>query len=116
VFGYYLEVTHSHKNKVPAEWMRKQTLTNAERYITPELKEYEEKITGAEEKILKIELEIYELLLNELMDYLAPVQTNGNILAILDCITCFANNTIQYHYKKPTLHETDNKKWPAPRY
>jgi DNA mismatch repair protein MutS len=87
--------------------MRKQTLTNAERYITPELKEYEEKITGAEEKILKIELEIYELLLNELMDYLAPVQTNGNILAILDCITCFANNTIQYHYKKPTLHEGD---------
>ena len=107
VFGYYLEVTHSHKNKVPAEWMRKQTLTNAERYITPELKEYEEKITGAEEKILKIELDIYELLLNELMDYLAPVQTNGNILAILDCITCFANNTIQYHYKKPTLHEGD---------
>ena len=58
VFGYYLEVTHSHKNKVPAEWMRKQTLTNAERYITPELKEYEEKITGAEEKILQIELEV----------------------------------------------------------
>lgn len=107
VFGYYLEVTHSHKNKVPAEWMRKQTLTNAERYITPELKEYEEKITGAEEKILKIELDIYESLLNELMDYLAPVQTNGNILAILDCITCFANNTIQYHYKKPMLHEGD---------
>ncbi len=58
VFGYYLEVTNSHKNKVPAEWMRKQTLTNAERYITPELKEYEEKITGAEEKILQIELEV----------------------------------------------------------
>ena len=58
VFGYYLEVTNSHKNKVPAEWMRKQTLTNAERYITPELKEYEEKITGAEEKILKIELTV----------------------------------------------------------
>src|SRR4026209_498131 len=107
VFGYYLEVTHSHKNKVPAEWMRKQTLTNAERYITPELKEYEENITGAEEKILRLELEVYEALLNELMDYLAPVQTNGNILAILDCITCFANNTIQYHYKKPTLHEGD---------
>ena len=107
VFGYYLEVTHSHKNKVPPEWMRKQTLTNAERYITPELKEYEEKITGAEEKILKIELEVYEALVNELMDYLAPVQTNGNILAIIDCIACFANNTIQYHYKKPTLHEGD---------
>ena len=107
VFGYYLEVTHSHKNKVPPEWMRKQTLTNAERYITPELKEYEEKITGAEEKILKIELEVYEALVNELMDYLAPVQTNGNILAIIDCIACFANNTIQYYYKKPTLHEGD---------
>jgi len=107
VFGYYLEVTHLHKNKVPADWMRKQTLTNAERYITPELKEYEEKITGAEEKILKIELEIYEALLNELMDYLAPVQTNGNILAILDCISCFAYNTIQFHYKKPTLHDGD---------
>jgi len=107
VFGYYLEVTHSHKNKVPAEWIRRQTLTNAERYITPELKEYEEKITGAEEKISKIELEVYEALLNELMDYLAPVQTNGNIIAVLDCISCFAYNTIQHHYKKPTLHDGD---------
>ena len=69
--------------------MRKQTLANAERYITPELKDYEEKITGAEEKILQIELEIYEALMNELMDYLAPVQTNGNILAILDCMQLF---------------------------
>lgn len=107
VFGYYLEVTNSQKNKVPADWMRKQTLANAERYITPELKEYEEKITGAEEKILKIELEIYEALLNELCDYLAPVQTNGNLLAILDCLCCFANNAIQYRYKKPELHEGD---------
>ena len=107
VFGYYLEVTNSHKNKVPAAWMRKQTLTNAERYITPELKEYEEKITGAEEKILQIEWQVYESLLNELNDYLAPVQTNGNILAILDCMTCFAWNAIQYQYKKPGLHEGD---------
>lgn len=105
VFGYYLEVTNSHKNKVPAEWMRKQTLTNAERYITPELKEYEEKITGAEEKILRLEMELYESLLNELFDYLAPVQTNGNIIAILDCICCFAYNAVQYQYKKPLLHE-----------
>jgi len=105
VFGYYLEVTNSHKNKVPAEWMRKQTLANAERYITNELKEYEEKITGAEEKIFKIETEIYDALVNELMDYLAPIQTNGNIVAILDCIACFAYNAIQYHYKKPQLHE-----------
>src|SRR5947207_4202707 len=107
VFGYYLEVTNSHKNKVPAEWMRKQTLANAERYITPELKDYEEKITGAEEKILQLELQLYESLLNELFDYLAPVQTNGNILAILDCMCCFASNAIQHYYKKPDLHTGD---------
>jgi len=105
VFGYYLEVTNSHKNKVPADWLRKQTLTNAERYITPELKEYEEKITGAEEKILSIELELYDKLLLELQDYIAPVQVNGNILAVLDCLLCFANNALQYQYKKPELHE-----------
>lgn len=107
VFGYYLEVTNSQKNKVPPEWMRKQTLANAERYITPELKEYEEKITGAEEKILRIELELYEALLNELSDYLAPVQTNGNLLAIMDCLACHAQNAIQYQYKKPQLHTGD---------
>ncbi len=107
VFGYYLEVTNSHKNKVPAEWIRKQTLTSAERYITPELKEYEEKITGAEDKILKIELELFEALLNELFDYLAPVQTNGNILAIQDCLCCYAHNAIHYQYKKPALHTGD---------
>jgi DNA mismatch repair protein MutS len=107
VFGYYLEVTNSHKNKVPPEWMRKQTLANAERYITPELKDYEEKITGAEERILEIEWLVYESLMNELMDYLAPIQTNGNILAIMDCITCFSYNAIQNQYKKPDLHEGD---------
>ena len=107
VFGYYLEVTNSHKNKVPAQWMRKQTLANAERYITPELKDYEEKITGAEEKISQIEWLVYESVMNELMDYLAPIQTNGNILAILDCITCFAYNAIQHQYKKPDLHDGD---------
>ncbi|MCX6316971.1 MAG: DNA mismatch repair protein MutS [Bacteroidetes bacterium] len=107
VFGYYLEVTNSHKNKVPADWMRKQTLANAERYITPELKEYEEKITGAEEKILKIELELFESLLNELQEYLAPVQTNGNLLAIMDCLACFAQNAIHHKYKKPRLHNGD---------
>jgi DNA mismatch repair protein MutS len=107
VFGYYLEVTNAHKHKVPSEWMRKQTLANAERYITAELKDYEEKITGAEEKILQIEWQVYEALLNELMDYLSPIQTNGNILAVLDCITCFAYNAIQYQYKKPLLHDGD---------
>ena len=105
VFGYYLEVTNVHRNKVPAEWMRKQTLANAERYITPELKDYEEKIMGAEDKILKLEGELYEQLVNELFDYLAPVQTNGNIVAIMDCLSCFAHNALQYQYKKPELHE-----------
>ena len=105
VFGYYLEVTNLHKNKVPQAWMRKQTLANAERYITPELKEYEEKITGAEEKILNIELELYDKLLLELQDYIAPMQVNGNVLAMLDCLVCFANNALQYNYKKPELHD-----------
>lgn len=104
VFGYYLEVTNLHKEKVPAEWIRKQTLTNAERYITPELKEYEEKITGAEEKILQIEHQIFERLLNELQDYIAPMQINGHVMAVLDCLCCFANNALQYNYKKPGLH------------
>lgn len=107
VFGYYLEVTNSHKNKVPGEWMRKQTLANAERYITPELKEYEEKIMGAEEKILTLEMELFDQLLNELSDYLLPVQTNGNILAILDCMACFAQNALHFHYKRPFLHDGD---------
>ena len=107
VFGYYLEVTNSHKSKVPAAWMRKQTLTNAERYITPELKEYEEKIMGAEEKIIGLELELYDKLLLELQDYIAPMQVNGNVLAVLDCLICFANNALQYNYKKPELHNGD---------
>jgi DNA mismatch repair protein MutS len=105
VFGYYLEVTNVHKNKVPASWMRKQTLANAERYITPELKEYEEKITGAEEKILAIESALYEKLMIELQDYIAPIQVNGNVLATMDCLLCFANNALHYNYKKPELHD-----------
>ncbi len=105
VFGYYLEVTNTHKDKVPENWIRKQTLTNAERYITPELKEYEETITGAEEKILKIESDLFDMLLNGLVDYIQPVQTNGNILAVMDCLCCFAHNAIQYQYRKPQLHD-----------
>jgi DNA mismatch repair protein MutS len=105
VFGYYLEVTNTHKDKVPDSWIRKQTLTSAERYITPELKEYEEKITGAEDKILQLEQQIFEQLLNELQDYIAPMQVNGHILAVLDCIICFANNAVQFKYKKPDLHK-----------
>jgi DNA mismatch repair protein MutS len=107
VFGYYLEVTNVHKSKVPQEWMRKQTLTNAERYITPELKDYEEKIITAEERILAIELQLFENLVNELHDFLSCIQTNAQILATLDCLCCFAQNAIQYHYKKPLLHEGD---------
>lgn len=105
VFGYYLEVTNTHKHKVPAEWTRKQTLANAERYITPELKEYEEKITGAEEKILKIETELFEKILIELQEYIGPVQTNGQVMAILDCICCFAENALQFKYVRPQIHE-----------
>jgi DNA mismatch repair protein MutS len=85
--------------------MRKQTLANAERYITAELKSYEEKITGAEDKILAIEQQIFDKLLLELQDYIAPMQVNGNVLAILDCLCCFANNALQYNYKKPIIHE-----------
>ncbi len=105
VFGYYLEVTNSHKNKVPVSWIRKQTLANAERYITPELKEYEEKITGAEDKILQLETALYDKLISELQDFIAPIQNNGSVLAVLDCLCCFAQNAIQYNYKKPQLHE-----------
>jgi len=105
VFGYYLEVTHAHKTKVPDTWIRKQTLVNAERYITPELKEYEEKIVGAEDKILQIEMQLFEELLNELQDYIAPMQVNGHVMAVLDCLCCFANNALQYNYKKPVIHD-----------
>lgn len=105
VFGYYLEVTNTHKNKVPASWTRKQTLANAERYITPELKEYEEKITGAEEKILKIEVELFEKILIELQEYIGPIQTNGQVMALLDCLTCFAENALQNKYVRPQMHD-----------
>ncbi|KIC93371.1 DNA mismatch repair protein MutS [Flavihumibacter solisilvae] len=105
VFGYYLEVTNTHKNKVPSGWIRKQTLANAERYITPELKEYEEKITGAEDRIQQIELQLFEELLNELQDYLSPIQTNGNLLAIMDCLLCFAQLSLHNTYKRPHIHE-----------
>ncbi|HMJ48886.1 MAG TPA: DNA mismatch repair protein MutS, partial [Ferruginibacter sp.] len=107
VFGYYLEVTNLHKSKVPGTWIRKQTLANAERYITPELKVYEEKIMGAEDKILWIEQQLFEELLHELQDYIAPMQVNGNVMAVLDCLCCFASNALQNNYKKPLLHVSD---------
>lgn len=103
VFGYYLEVTHAHKDKVPAEWIRKQTLANAERYITPELKEYEEKILGAEDRILAIELDLYQQLLGAIEPYIAPIQHNANITAQLDCLLCFAGNAQRFNYHRPVL-------------
>jgi DNA mismatch repair protein MutS len=105
VFGYYLEVTNEHKNKVPNHWIRKQTLTNAERYITPELKEYEEKIVGAEEKMLALETQLFDALLNALQDYIAPIQVNGTTLAIIDCLICFAEKALKYHYHQPIIHD-----------
>lgn len=103
VFGYYLEVTNTHKDKVPAEWIRKQTLANAERYITQELKEYEEKILGAEEKILSIELDLYQRLLADIEPYISTIQTNANIVAQLDCLLCFAHNAQKYKYHRPEI-------------
>ncbi len=105
VFGYYLEVTNTHKNKVPDTWIRKQTLANAERYITPELKEYEQKILGAEEKMLALEMRIYDDLLMALSDYMAPIQLNAQVVAQLDCIICFAENARQFGYTRPTVHD-----------
>jgi DNA mismatch repair protein MutS len=106
VFGYYLEVTHAHRDKVPTSWIRKQTLANAERYITPELKTYEEKITGAADRILLLEAELYEALLLSVQEKIRAIQQNGQLLAILDCLTCFAQNALQFDYKKPQMLES----------
>jgi DNA mismatch repair protein MutS len=103
VFGYYLEVTNTHKNKVPADWIRKQTLTNAERYITPELKEYEEKILGAEEKILALETQLFNDLVISLMDYIQPIQLNASLVARIDCLLSFAQCATQNNYVKPEV-------------
>jgi len=105
VFGYYLEVTNRFKDKVPESWIRKQTLTGSERYITPELKEYEQKILGAEEKILALETKIYDELLSELQEFIMPVQLNAKAIAQLDCLICFASNAIRHHYCKPEFSE-----------
>lgn len=108
VFGYYLEVTNAHKDKVPEEWVRKQTLTNAERYITQELKEYEEKILGAEEKILAIENQLYQALLADIEPFIATIQVNAQVVAQMDCLLCFAYNAKQYNYKKPEITQDAN--------
>ena len=105
VYGYYLEVTHAHKDKVPAEWIRKQTLTTAERYITPELKVYEEKILGAEDKILALETQLYQGLIDVVQKDMAALQKNGQWIGVLDCLICFATIAKDNKYCKPTLTE-----------
>ena len=106
VFGYYMEVRNTHKDKVPEEWIRKQTLVNAERYITQELKEYEEKILGAEDRISSIELRLYNDLMQALNDYVPAIQTNANLLAQLDCLLSFAMVSQANHYTCPTVDES----------
>ncbi len=107
VFGYYLEVTNTHKDKVPSDWMRKQTLTNAERYITPELKEYEEKILGAEEKIQALEVQLFNNLVLSLMDYISIIQLNASLVARLDCLLSFATISQKNNYVRPHLFDND---------
>ena len=106
VFGYYIEVRNTHKDKVPEEWIRKQTLVNAERYITEELKEYEAKILGAEEKITALEQEIYQKLLVFMLKYLKKVQINAQLIAQLDCLCSFAKTAIDNNYTRPVLDES----------
>lgn len=107
VFGYYLEVTNTHKDKVPSDWMRKQTLSNAERYITPELKEYEEKILGAEEKILALEVKLFTDLVISLMDYIPVIQLNASLIGRLDCLISFATIAQKNNYVRPHIFEND---------
>ncbi|HNR20255.1 MAG TPA: DNA mismatch repair protein MutS [Bacteroidia bacterium] len=108
VFGYYIEVTNTHKDKVPVEWQRKQTLANAERYITPELKEYEEKILGAEEKILAIELQLFNELINDVSTFIHPVQSNANIIARIDCLLSYAAIAVSNNYVNPQVTDSFN--------
>ena len=106
VFGYYIEVRNTHKDKVPTEWIRKQTLVNAERYITEELKEYETKILGAEEKIQQLESQLFEQLVAWIATYIKPVQLNANLVAQLDCLTSFAQLAIENKYVCPELDDS----------
>lgn len=107
VFGYYIEVRNTHKDKVPADWIRKQTMTNAERYVTPELKEYEEKILGADQNIAAIEAQIYSQLLAELNANLATVQSNATQLAEIDVLHTFARNAVDFNYCRPNITDDD---------
>lgn len=106
VFGYYIEVRNTHKDKVPENWIRKQTLVGAERYITQELKEYEEKILGAEDKILVLETELFNDLVLALSDYITAFQLNANLLAQLDCLLSFAKVSAQNHYVRPQMNDS----------
>ncbi len=106
VFGYYLEVTNTHKDKVPPEWIRKQTLTNAERYITEELKEYEQKILGAEEKISSIEQRIYTELVGAVTEFVEPIQLDAALVARLDCLVSFAEISLKFNYVRPTIDDS----------
>ena len=108
VFGYYFEVYNTHRDKVPEEWVRRQTLTNAERYITPELKEYEDKILGAEEKILALEAQLYAQLMAAVTEFVQPVQYDAQIVAHIDCLQSFAEVALANNYCRPELSE-DNK-------
>ena len=106
VFGYYIEVRNTHKDKVPEEWIRKQTLVNAERYITDELKEYESKILGAEEGILELEIEIFQQLISNMYKYIKTVQNNALIISQLDCFSSFAQTAKENNYCMPELDES----------
>jgi DNA mismatch repair protein MutS len=108
VFGYYLEVTNVHKDKVPQEWIRKQTLVNAERYITPELKEYEEKILNAEERMISIEQKYFTALVQDASEYVTQIQQNARILATVDCLLSFARIAKNNNYCRPKIADTDS--------
>ena len=107
VFGYYLEVRNTFKNKVPKDWIRKQTLAQAERYITPELKEYEEKILGADEKILAREGQLFMELIQDMQPFIPQIQVNANLVAHLDCLLSFMKIALQQHYVRPIVDESD---------
>jgi len=106
VFGYYIEVTNTHKNKVPADWTRKQTLANCERYITEELKEYEDKILGAEEKILSLESKLYNDLIVALFDYIKPIQLNASLISRIDCLLSFTTVATRNNYVRPEINDS----------
>ena len=106
VFGYYIEVRNTHKNKVPPEWIRKQTLVSAERYITEELKEYENKILGAEEKILTLESKLFAEIVGFILGYITPMQTNCSILLQLDCLLSFAGISVEFGYNRPEINDS----------